>query len=1043
MPVVLVVIFVSIAILGPISTTSVYAAQSQSDLASSVAGLTCFSVNPIGGGLNVNNCIAWISFSVLTLVSNLTTFTGAILEKSIQFSILNFKDLAGSGGIVDIGWVILRDLANLAFIFLVLWVAISTILGLGSGGAMKSVLRIAIAALLINFSLLIGKAVIDVANVFALHFYNLIIGTGTESGAPGSFTGVIMEGLAMQTIYDVGPGSLSGALLTYKIIIVSFFGSILLLVASWVFLSAAFLFLVRSIYLIILLILAPIAFIAWVIPGMGKHTHDWWSKLLNQSFFAPIFMILMYIVGKFIQSDGFGKLGGAGNTMAGALNNLTDSASASNSGALLTSMGIFMSFFVVIGLMVASLIAANKLGIAGSKTMIDWGKNVRGFGQSWVGGNKYFGVGRAARWAEERLGKTYFGNTAVGKKFRELTVIPLKDNKWGGKLSAEDRHKEDLELESKRKEALEVQGGPLTFKRVGRFGVTLKRSGEHNAENLVSEIEETKTRGNGELVVLQSSINTLTEAVKTDPTRIAELEKAKEEYKGKKQEIADELEKSRGELQKILVKLTPHAFAEMMPKNLLFTPELMRNASRSQMMAVLNSDHFAEIEKDKVRVARYGHIKDASDKLDVENQGYNEKYQKYIEESQTADLFSKMALAGWSQTQIDSEVNSMLDRMGLVAGSTERSEKEKAIRSRLTNMDKSLNWALPENTQIQRDYALATNDKERDDLRKKFLALSKNRENLDLIDIPVKKMIGDVAPDVRAWMRAMADQEADEMYRYNPQMVLNPNVAMTLRSSVTKFMRGSENVASIDKDKMRDAKFTDMIAAEDLVNGIGELAPTFKTFTHMLDSMIAVGYEGAKDIKDMIPDANAFKKYQGSSKENIDNWEQLKEDYLRKAVKKIAFEKGKYAEYVKDFNPEQIALANLGEEKIISAIGGKSADEFTLMRGARWRDPAFAKYMNRNIIKEFGQKDTGDIKEVMDMVLFDFKKALAAKDISKVSQANLDLLSWVVNDRSGKTFRNKEVIAPELQETFDKMLLVMNGVQNINKDTLEEIKKRM
>lgn len=968
------------------------------------------------------------------LVSGLLYLSGAILDFSIVQTIVNFGTMTGGTSMVGIGWVILRDLANLVFIFLVLWVAISTILGLGSGGAMKSVLRIAIAALLINFSLFITQAVIDVSNILALHFYNLIVPTPTSS-----FAGVFMEGLYLQTLFDKGNFGMLGVVeANYKVMFVYAFGSIAMLVAAWAFLAAAVMFAIRALYLIVLMVLSPFAFIAWVIPGMAKHTRDWWDKLLRQAFFAPIFMVMIYIVGKAIQTPGAN--GAFGITNPGPSNGLSAIASSLSSGVLPSNVGIVFNFIMIIGMLVAALLVSNKLGIAGSSTMISWGKKVQGFGQSWVAGRT---IGMGARWANERLEKTYFGNTAVGKKFRELTVIPLKDNKWGGKLSAEDRHKEDLELESKRKEALEVQGGPLEFKRAGKLGITLKRSGEHNAQNLVSEIEETKTRGDEELVVLQSSIDTLTEAVKTDPTRIAELEKAREEYKSKKQEIADELEKSRGELQKILVKLTPHAFAEMMPKKLLFTPELMRNASRSQLMAVLNNDHFAEIEKDKVRAARYGHIKDASDKLDVENQGYNEKYQKYMEESQTADLFSKMALAGWSQTQIDSEVNSMLDRMGLIAGSTERSEKEKAVRSRLTDMDKSLNWALPENTQIERDYAVATNDKERDDLRKKFLALSKNRENLDLIDTPVKKMIGDVAPDVRVWMRAMADQEADEMYRYNPQMVLNPNVAMTLRSSVTKFMRGSENVASIDKDKMRDAKFTDMIAAEDLVNGIGELAPTFKTFTHMLDSMIAVGYEGAKDIKDMIPDANAFKKYQGSSKENIDNWEQLKEDYLRKAVKKIAFEKGKYAEYVKGFNPEQIALANLGEEKIISAIGGKSADEFTLMRGARWRDPAFAKYMNRNIIKEFGQKDTGDIKEVMDMVLFDFKKALATKDISKVSQANLDLLSWVVNDRSGKTFRNKEVIAPELQETFDKMLVVMNGVQNINKDTLAEIKRRM
>jgi hypothetical protein len=377
---------------------------------------------------------------------------------------------------------------------------------------------------------------------------------------------------------------------------------------------------------------------------------------------------------------------------------------------------------------------------------------------------------------------------------------------------------------------------------------------------------------------------------------------------------------------------------------------------------------------------------------------YDEEYQEYTQ------FFTEIGTL--EEGNEDEKIKKQLDRMGLRYGSPERAAKEAEIK-----------WAMS-------SYRGATTDEEKK---------TANEEGLKLLEKPSRKMIGDVAPDVRVWIRAMADQELDEMYKFDPKMVADRNLTTTIRSSAVIYGRKSENIASIDKDGFRDAKLSTIIDAEDLVNGIGELAPSFETFRHMLDNMTANGAKEVEALKRMT--AAEYTKFQGGN--NRDAWEKLKEDYLRKAVKKIAFEKGTYQDYVSGFNAEQRGLAQLGDEKMIESIGGQSADEFPILRGLRWRNPAFAKYMTRQIAKEFRQKDTGDIKEVMDMVLFDFKKMLDTGGTFKISDANMDLLHWVATESQGKEFKNRDLVNPELQEYFDKMLAIFGEMGRNTNPTYE------
>lgn len=79
---------------------------------------------------------------------------------------------------VSAAWAVVRDLSNIFFILILLYIAIQTILGLGHE-TKKMIVKVVIMALLINFSMFFTKVVIDTSNILALIFYNKITVTTT------------------------------------------------------------------------------------------------------------------------------------------------------------------------------------------------------------------------------------------------------------------------------------------------------------------------------------------------------------------------------------------------------------------------------------------------------------------------------------------------------------------------------------------------------------------------------------------------------------------------------------------------------------------------------------------------------------------------------------------------------------------------------------------------------------------------------------------------------------------------------------------------
>lgn len=262
---------------------------------------------------------------------------------------------AAADSFLSAGWGIVRDMANIIFIFVLLYIAIGTILQLHSVNTKKMLASVIIIALFINFSFFITRVVIDASNALALLFYNQMSFTysfnsdGTKQNT--TYEPIINSNISGVKEQDIGglvaasfkpqilgskefldkfressfnlvngfvgglllapfgpAGFLAGTLIagqdtevpTSILVSIILVSGAVFCYAAWAFFVAGLSFLGRLLQLWILIIFAPLAFVTYVIPfgslGDDMNWKGWWKKLFSTAFAAPIFMFFMYLI---------------------------------------------------------------------------------------------------------------------------------------------------------------------------------------------------------------------------------------------------------------------------------------------------------------------------------------------------------------------------------------------------------------------------------------------------------------------------------------------------------------------------------------------------------------------------------------------------------------------------------------------------------------------------------------------------------------------------------------------------------------------------
>lgn len=380
--------------------------------------------------------------ALLTISSFILWMGGEVFEVAVTYSIINIGNYtSGTGGILIV-WRMIRDLANISFIFILLYAAIQMILGLGGVSIKKLITKIFIAALLINFSLFFTQIAIDASNSVAIAFYNQIVTTKCSPEAPepvGNIgtafmcklgIGELFSDKVIKDLIGVNGDGLAG---TMKIVTYGTVGSIFVLIAAFIFFASALMFVVRFLNFIKLLVLSPAAFASIGIPGI-KYWDKWLQELFKNCMIAPAYMAATYAALILLE-----KLGGSQGSL------LTAIVGNSNGTALANAGDLFLRFIITIGMMIGTLMVANHFGGIGAGAAIKQLKGVGGWAQGQIQGNLGRGLVRAA--AIPNLDKKLFDNkfgktTILGRGLRDATTGSLMKQKFGSKQSVGDVDKD-------------------------------------------------------------------------------------------------------------------------------------------------------------------------------------------------------------------------------------------------------------------------------------------------------------------------------------------------------------------------------------------------------------------------------------------------------------------------------------------------------------------------------------------------------------------------------------------------------------------------
>ena len=236
--------------------------------------------------------LGWLICPSMSLGGKLADAGYSSVSMFLDISPDIFNDNPELGGAKQ-AWNFFRDIANVVFVLLFLWVIFSQIsnVGVSNYGIKKILPKLILGAILINLSFYICQLAVDLSNILGYALKGVLEGASlraetSDTGLGGGFVAVLTGALGLV-------GAPLFAFLTVSIPMI-----------IWVLVSLAVAFLIlvlRQAAVILLIAISPIAFAAWLLPNTESLFKKWVSAFKGLLVVFPV-VSLMY---------GSGKLAGA------------------------------------------------------------------------------------------------------------------------------------------------------------------------------------------------------------------------------------------------------------------------------------------------------------------------------------------------------------------------------------------------------------------------------------------------------------------------------------------------------------------------------------------------------------------------------------------------------------------------------------------------------------------------------------------------------------------------------------------------------------
>lgn len=324
-------------------------------------------------------------------------------------------------GVIYPAWILIRNMCNILFIVSIIAIGLGTLFRVEAYEYKHLLVQLIIAALLVNFSLVIAQAILG----FADTVQNQFLPDNVE----------VLRGLAKElmlgyreTVWNTDfktQGDFAG-------IIKPLFNLALALGTFAVFAAIGIFLVIRIAMLWVLLMISPMAYVAKILPTTAKYSEEWWSNFIKYAFFTPIMAFFLNVAAVIanLQKN----------------NPVLQTISADDLGGSGVAVFVFKvaSNIILLVFLVAALQVADKLGIYGAHAITEFGQNAmfkpfKAAGALAGRGSSYLGTKwdqRTAHLLEQH------GDHPVGFKNKALFAVlnPVAFAKGLNKRSEELKH---------------------------------------------------------------------------------------------------------------------------------------------------------------------------------------------------------------------------------------------------------------------------------------------------------------------------------------------------------------------------------------------------------------------------------------------------------------------------------------------------------------------------------------------------------------------------------------------------------------------------
>ncbi len=233
--------------------------------------------------------VGWIICPVLT-------FMGGIVDAAYGFvagllTVQPFMTTGNTEGAYN-AWVVMRNVANIAFVlaFLIIIFSQLTSVGISNYGVKKMLPRLVVAAVLVNASFWISAIAVDLSNIFGRSMIGIFEGLNDQIKIPAVTTDGIGDAADGSTVWAnlVGfiiAGGATGVVIYY----VGLSALIPALLAAFVAIVTVFLVLtLRQALIILLVVISPLAFVAYLLPNTEDLFTKWRKLFMTLLLMYPI-----------------------------------------------------------------------------------------------------------------------------------------------------------------------------------------------------------------------------------------------------------------------------------------------------------------------------------------------------------------------------------------------------------------------------------------------------------------------------------------------------------------------------------------------------------------------------------------------------------------------------------------------------------------------------------------------------------------------------------------------------------------------------------